>query len=218
MSDMDKSQRHIAFCPNCGNTAPQRVVHSHRYFTKWYGTDGKPGDHCGPECEAILCVCETCNEALLYDGVSESESGAWPSLKYPLSPELHRSVPSTVRSVYAEASRIKALAPNAFAVMIRRALEAICDDRQVKEGTLAQRLKELVASGHLPPTIAEVTDVLRILGNAGAHASDRPVTVPQTWAIDEFFRVVVEYVYVAPSKLAEFRKTLNRANASSTPD
>jgi hypothetical protein len=180
-------------------------------LTTWYSSDGSPGEDDGPECEAVVCICETCNDVLLYNGVSESETGDWPSLSYPQSPSLHESVPDRIRAVYEEASRIKRQAPNAFAVMIRRALEEICDDRKVAPGTLAKRLKALVETGHLPPTLAEVTDVLRLLGNTGAHASTGSITAPQTWAMDDFFRVVVEYVYVAPSKLADFRQKLSEA-------
>ncbi|MFT3788351.1 MAG: DUF4145 domain-containing protein [Tepidisphaeraceae bacterium] len=107
---------------------------------------------------------------------------------------------------------MKQLAPNAFAVMIRRALEEICDDRGVNGRNLVEKLRELAKRGDMPPTLAEVTTVLRTLGNVGAHVSGASITVPQTWAIDEFFRAIVEYVYVAPHKLASFRKKLEVAD------
>lgn len=55
-----------------------------------------------------------------------------------------------------------------------------------------------------------MTDVLRILGNIGAHADDMDINLAHTWAIDQFFRAVLEYVYVAPGKLAAFRRQLDR--------
>ena len=95
--------------------------------------------------------------------------------------------------------------------MIRRSLEALCDDRGVKEHSLVKMLEELVKRGEIPETLAEMTTVLRLIGNAGAHHSDVKVIVPMTWAMDEFFRAVVEYVYVAPSKLADFKEKLDKA-------
>lgn len=56
--------------------------------------------------------------------------------------------------------------------------------------------------------MAETTDVLRILGNLGAHAANQSVKPWQVYTIDSFFRTFIEYVYVAPSKLAEFRASL----------
>ena len=71
------------------------------------------------------------------------------------------------------------------------------------------RLGELADRGEIPTTLAEVTDVLRLLGNVGAHAAEESIKPWQVNAIDEFFRAVVEYVYVAPSKLKEFRESLS---------
>jgi hypothetical protein len=201
-------QKIISFCPHCGNKAPQRVAYTHRYRATMYGVDGTVDDD-GPTCEAILCICETCSEVLLYDGFAEIETGCRPELSYPRGPRLHRSVPKRIQDVYEEASRIKQQAPNAFAVMIRRALEEICDERQVPRGRLVKRLAVLAKRGDIPPTLAGVTDVLRVVGNTGAHAKGS-VTAPHTWALDDFFRAVVEYVYVAPHKLAEFREKLSR--------
>jgi hypothetical protein len=69
-------------------------------------------------------------------------------------------------------------------------------------------LSELARRGDLPPVLAEMTDVLRLLGNMGAHASDQPVKASQVDALDEFFRAVIEYIYIAPDRLRRFQKRL----------
>src|SRR5229473_1329120 len=77
--------RHVGFCPSCGNTAPQRVVQSHRYGTTWtwYGEDDR-GHRGGPDLLAFFCVCETCDAPLLYDGIDPFEDDSdWPPLVYP---------------------------------------------------------------------------------------------------------------------------------------
>ena len=131
-------------------------------------------------------------------------------MAYPGSVDLPEPVPINVREVYAEASRIKRSAPNAFAVMLRRALEAVCDDRGVEKGALGERLRKLADHGEVPPLLAEVSDVVRMLGNIGAHASSLSVTVPDTWVLDDFFRAIVEYVYIAPSKLKKYKERAQR--------
>lgn len=205
--------RHTGFCPHCGNTAPQQVVLRHPYESEWYDPEGKKVIEVAPECEAIVCICETCNEVLLYDGIAEGLAG-WPPLQYPQSAELADSVPTSVREVYSEASRIKRTAPNAFAVMLRRALEAVCDDRGVDKGALAQRLRKLADRGEVPPLLAEVSDVVRFLGNIGAHASGMSVTPPDTWVLDDFLRAIIEYVYVAPGKLKKYKEKLQKLRES----
>jgi len=130
-------------------------------------------------------------------------------LSYPESDHLPMAVPSRIRKVYAEAARIKNIAPNAFAVQIRRALEVLCEDRGAKKGNLQNRLSALGDKGEIPSTLAKASDLLRLLGNIGAHGINQDIHPLQVFPIDDFFRAVVEYVYIAPSKLKEFQERLN---------
>jgi len=202
--------RRVAFCPHCGNRAPQRLIHTQEYLGRGYSMDGSV-DNTLP-CTYFVAVCETCNEILLYDvfcDIVEDKDFHRANLVWPNPGVLHQSVPKAIAECYAEAARIKNLAPNAFAVQIRRALEALCDNRSAKKGVLHLRLKDLVSRGEIPPVLAEMTYVLRLLGNIGAHAADQSIKPGHVLAIDDFFRVIIEYVYVAPSKLKEFRDRHN---------
>jgi hypothetical protein len=159
----------------------------------------------------FVASCETCNHILVYRAVEDIPDDKYftsGDLEYPESGELHSSVPKTVSKIYSEALQIKSLAPNAFAVQIRRALEALCEDRGAKNGTLQKMLNELSTKGEIPSTLIEVTDLLGLLGNIGAHAPEDSVQPWQVRTIDEFFRAIVEYVYIAPSKIKEFREGL----------
>jgi hypothetical protein len=98
--------------------------------------------------------------------------------------------------------------------MLRRALEAICDDKGIKPGSLKFRLDQLVSNGDIPPVLAEMTLVLRTLGNAGAHDADARISVYTTWALNDFFKAIVEYVYIAPNKLVRFKAKLHQAQSS----
>lgn len=203
--------RNVAFCPHCGNTAPQQLVHVQRFWTHGYYPDGTETD---PDlsCAYFVATCETCQEVLVYLAEGEipepKDFARWAGLIWPDAGFLPQSVPQRVRDCYEEAGRIKRLAPNAFAVQIRRALEAICEDRDAAKGPLHARLKQLATRGEIPPVLAEMTDVLRLLGNIGAHAADQTVKPGHVRVIEEFFRAIVEYVYVGPSKIRAFRETL----------
>ena len=185
--------------------------YAYTYQTTWYREDGK-ADSEGPPLEAILCSCMTCHEPLLYLGIWRNEFGEWPALAYPEKGELHKAVPDAIRAIYDEAFVIKPKAPRGYAMLIRSAIEAVCDDKGIPKGNLQQRLKKLADDGIVPPALAKMTDVLRTLGNSAAHDSVSTVTTPMTWAIDEFFRAVVEYVYVAPAKLEAFDAALVKAS------
>lgn len=212
---MDDTQtRTVRFCPHCGNDATQTLHYTHRCYEEKWSNDGEP---VAVPAVYFVVSCGTCNGFLVYadwgdipnDDDFSNVTLLWPQIG------LHESVPKRVSVIYSEALRIKQKAPNAFATQIRRALEAVTDDRNSKQGSLVQRLKELSHRGEIPPTLADVSDTLRILGNIGAHASETDIEPRQVHSIDEFFRAIVEYIYVAPSKLAEFKKTL-RSNGSNT--
>ena len=205
----------VGFCPHCGNTVPQELqgcsvsLHhedgAHNYF---------------------MTRCGTCLEAILYrhvdphDSVPQTSHGRFHltdyELVWPDPGTMHHAVPEPVRVIYEEAIAVKNRAPNAFANQIRRALESLCADRGAQKQTLAQSLEELASRGEIPPVLAEMTDVLRRLGNIGSHAGQDQVGAEYVDVIDDFFRAIVEYVYIAPHKIREFKARLENVHAPKT--
>jgi hypothetical protein len=161
----------------------------------------------------VILQCSTCSDWSLIGGFDHElpkQRIHWPLL-YPESSELSSSVPDRIRRIYSEAARIKRSAPNAFAGQVRRALEAVCADKKASGRTLARQLNSLVEMGIIPPTLAEMTSIIRTLGNIGAHAGETEVSPWDSDSIDEFFRSIVEYVYVAPSRVQNLTTRLAKA-------
>jgi hypothetical protein len=207
---MKKTLRRVGYCPHCGNRAPQRIIHKQRYFERtWSGQDGTESDRT-PWSTYVAC-CETCNQLFLYDNPgdqTDDERFETCDLVYPRSGQLPMSVPRSIAVTYDEAIRIKERAPNAFAVLIRRGLDGLCEDNGAKGRNLQSKLKKLADNGVIPPLLAEATDLLRLLGNIGAHSATESVHPLLANAMDEFFRAVVEYVYIAPARLKDFRRKM----------
>lgn len=209
------AQKRVDFCPHCGNKTPKRQLAEYFYS----GTpDAEPDDiQMGTY---YLAVCETCNEALLYvlsaDEYIRTNTYSEPCFAYPdtylIWPKdntaLYYAVPSTIRQVYGEAARIKKVAPHAFAGQVRRALEALCEDRGVKGRNLYEKLGKLSSRGEIPQTLAEMSDVVRLIGNIGVHFDTEKVEDWQVDAVDDFFRAIIEYVYIAPDKLQRYKGSL----------
>jgi hypothetical protein len=130
-------------------------------------------------------------------------------LIYPKAGFIDVVVPVSVARIYEEAYRIKETAPNAYVVMIRKGLEAVADDQRVSGRTLQQKILKLSQNGIVPKALAEATDLIREIGNIGAHANKTDVHPLLVYAVDEFFRTIVEYVYVAPKKLKDFKGRLS---------
>lgn len=208
----------IRLCPHCNNVAPHQLIYD-GVVSKLYDEIQVSDAETRKILENfvyILLQCSTCQDYSLIGGFNlelpESQS-QFPVL-YPDSDDLGSSVPEKLRKVYGEASRIRRKAPNAYAGQIRRALEFLCKDQEATGGNLYEQLKSLVAKGVIPPTLAEMTTLIRLLGNLGVHATDDEVSIWDAQLIDEFFRSIVEYVYVAPSKIARLKSRLTQRGES----
>ena len=201
--------RRVLYCPHCGNKAPQRLIHTQRYMERSWSVS--TGEENQDRWSTFVAVCETCGHVLLYGNPGDQfndDEFHFADLDFPKSGQLHRSVPNTIRAVYEEAARIREIAPNAFAVQVRRALEVLCEDRNAKGRLLNDKLKDLSEKGEIPKVLSDITDVLRLIGNIGAHGIGQSVHPLQAYAIDDFFKAVIEYVYVAPAKLQDFKNRM----------
>jgi hypothetical protein len=119
--------------------------------------------------------------------------------------------PKKIRDEYEGALRVKQHDPRSFVIRIRRALEAICIQKGLPGKNLDDDLKKLSERGILPSLVAEIADEIKVIGNAGAHVSPRKsrnVGQNEVQTIDDFFHLVVIYVYEAPSRLKEYQKLL----------
>ena len=207
--------RKISYCPNCGNVAPQKLIHTQHSTTLGWSRDGESYEF---DVTFFVASCETCNWVLVYRSMGDSDPKYFTSadLDYPDSGQLHSSVPEPIRDLYSEAFRVRHSSANAFAVLVRKALEAICVDRGAGKGNLFENLRVLASRGDIPQKLSEVTDVLRLLGNIGAHAGEEQVRPWHVWTIDRFFRVIAEYIYVAPARLKEFNDSLSSLKKDAT--
>ncbi len=203
ITDKD-GERYIGICNHCGNNTSQKVLFTHIGSEIAYIPNG---DEVSFEVEYRLTECGTCENISLY-GKPEFDDHLFGHVLYPRQSNLSSSIPAEIRKVYDEAKLISKLAPNAFAVQIRRALEFLCKDKKISGKNLSGQLKEMAKQGLIPPILATMTDGIRILGNIGAHASNMGVKSEDISLIDDFFKAILEYVYVAPNKIEVFKKRL----------
>jgi hypothetical protein len=203
---MGSKEVRTGFCGHCMTQSRQRLLKQVSYEIE--DTEGQMHG-----ATYLLGVCSTCDRPLMYHVINDFVAGssAWfqeADLVWPDPNKLHFSVPLQVRQCFSEAYPIIELNPSAFAGQVRRALEMICKEKGAGGKNLADQLEWLATQHMIPETLSKMTTSLRILGNAGVHVTDRKVSVEDAWAIDGFFRSLVEYLYVAPAKLQEFERRL----------
>lgn len=93
----------------------------------------------------------------------------------------------------------------------RRALELTMKDKgPALKGTLEKRIDALATEGKLTADIAEWAHSIRTLGNEATHDEEEP-TDEDVADLAAFTRVVLEYLYTMPAKVAR------RAGGGSEP-
>jgi len=200
----------IALCRHCFNTATQRLVYKNDFIGELNAFDGETFYEKGIY---YVSKCDTCNELSVYvhlDYFDPIDRWADALLVYPVQRDLSKNVPDKICKTYEEAVKIAKVSPSAFAVLIRRALEYLCDDKKASGKTLNEKIHDLAEKQIIPPVLAEVTDHLRILGNIGAHASEVEVNKSDVYLMKEFFDAVIEYVYIAPEKVIRLKDQIAR--------
>jgi hypothetical protein len=129
--------------------------------------------------------------------------------QYPVHiPTVHHSVPATVADATVEAEKCLSVgAPNACGVMIRRAMQALCEDKGAVAGKLVNQLKDLKAKQIITPGLHEWADSLRVLGNGGAHPDLPEISDGDADDGMKLLREIVKFVYILPDDLAQKRKS-----------
>lgn len=212
--------RSILYCPTCGHRTTQvRVIEFMNSPTtaNWAciseGLEQPPDDFDPFASEYALVLCEVCESPILYN--SSFGQAKLEDLVFPRADSLSRSVPESVAAFYNEAVKVRPHSASSFAVQIGRALEALIRDRKIQGGTLNDGLAELGRRNEIPGAFAEMSEILRILRNFGAHATSVNLDSNHVQAIDEFFRAITEYVYVAPARLTHAKALVEKLKAKS---
>lgn len=210
-------------CPHCGNRTPHDYLHDEN--VAWLEeVDGH--ERLTEHRRWALLKCQTCAEVSLY-GKRMFQSGGpshlknyrvhdlrlkWPNVGLP------ESVPEDVQAAYEEAVKVKEHSANAFANQIRTALEAVCNDRSAKGDNLHNMLGNLESRDEIPAQLGDMTDLIRMVGNAGSHADRFDVDERFVEPIDDFFQTAVRYIYELPGQLEEVQKEYEKASQSQTDE
>ena len=101
----------------------------------------------------------------------------------------------------------------AAAVMVRKALEELCRDREASGRNLKQRIKALGESAIIPAELFNGLDDLRLLGNDAAHVESTTYDSVGSEEVEialEFTKEVLKAVYQYSTLLAKLRALKNR--------
>jgi hypothetical protein len=144
-------------CPACGNAGtfePIPNIHDIDLLDLLLGQRKCPN----PDCQALVfCIYDNNNKVLR----------TYPAQRMDFDP---KGIPTRIASTFTEA--LSCHAENfhvAEAIMIRRTLEELCEDKGATGNTLKDRIGALQSNVVLPKELFTALDDLRLLGNDAAH-------------------------------------------------
>ncbi|WP_425667721.1 DUF4145 domain-containing protein (plasmid) [Vibrio tubiashii] len=196
----------MEYCPYCSSDKGLEFKYLSRYSEDSYSIDKSNPytyEHSG---HMFVRECLSCHRLIL----SDDYGGELPSSLCDKSEVIYPSllenshIPLEVRLTFQQAKRIQNLNFDAFCLSIRKCIEIICKLNGIEKGNLHSKLKKLCAKNSLPPLIMEAANCIRELGNQAAHDIEdiHPINANQ---IEEFFLILIEYLYILPARLEWFK-------------
>lgn len=160
-----------------------------------------------------LLLCLACKDITLWKYFDadylDSEETTVKTL-YPLAGLKLAGLPYQIQQAYEIALKVRLIDPNAYAVLLGRILEMICEDRKANGKNLFDKLNDLAKKDEIPEKLIGVADSLRHLRNVGAHASAGELTRDEIPMLDDLCKAILEYVYSAPYLVEKAEQRLKR--------
>lgn len=199
-------------CPHCTKPAVIQVV---EVWTQ--------AQWAGPDKEWSAAKCQSCQRPLLFERLADSHDGVvnpWNPrvLVYP-SPgaELSQAVPDTLRDTFSEAVKcMQAGCFTASAIMGRRLVEGLANLNGAQGRTLAAKLADLKNKGVLDGRLLEWSDLIKDVGNDGAHKTDSAVSRQDAQEVLRFVEALMDYHYTYRAQYDAFveRREARKAAAA----
>lgn len=132
------------------------------------------------------------------------------SLLYPFKKLENDFIPKKVASAFEAALKVRQIDGAICAIAIRRTLEMMCKDKGEEGTNLYTMLKSLSNKGVLPPIINEMASVLRVIGNAAAHADEQKYNHELVPSMIEFTSIILDYVYNLPNRIEQIQDSIGK--------
>ena len=169
-----------------------------------------------------LCKCEYCSDIVYAKFWEVDFDPDWTfqyEMHYPtaLVPYAEYELPEVILASYSEATKcLNARADLATAVMCRRTIESILADKgQSKVTNLASAIKKLSNDKIIPESMTHLADLIRVVGNIGAHASSTKVDRKQAKEIYDLTRHLIEMLYILPNRAIDAKMKLEQVKNAS---
>ena len=199
-------------CGHCNNRAP--MVRVAEYSQVCSNCDEQSAMQWDAGDIFLLLLCPACGGVILvsfhyHDMMDPPGSEDFKTL-YPTRGRFPLGLPKRIMKAYEAAMKVKTIDANAYAVLIGRMLEMVCDDRNAVGKTFYDKLADLAAKKEIPEKLVGVAHGIRGLRNIGAHASEGDLTPAEVPILDDLSKAILEYIYSAPFLAGQAEERLQK--------
>lgn len=117
-----------------------------------------------------------------------------------------RCVPETIRKAFMAAAATKSIDQAVSLIAWRRVLELACKDLGADGKNLYEKITDLSSKNIFPQTLKDASNLIRVLGNDGAHSDDPEPRRVNIANVEALVRYIIEYVYILPQKISDISK------------
>lgn len=165
-----------------------------------------------------LAVCENCNDVVYVKFYEvDFDPDWWFDYEYHHPQYMFEftvlTVPESIVESFSEAHKcLQAGAYLASVVMCRRTIEALLNDKGIKNySTLAKGIEKLSGYGVLHESMINVADVIRLIGNTGAHFTNKRIKKKeQAQEAYELTKGLIETIYFLPDKVKAIKEKISK--------
>jgi hypothetical protein len=129
-----------------------------------------------------------------------------PAFLFPSPRRLSAAVPKELAEEWREAALcFEHRAYKATVVLVRRTLEGACQLAGIREKPLQKALAALQAAGKVDGVMAEWADMLRVIGNEGAHFTGHSVSRDDAADALAFAEALLDHIYVMRTRFDDLK-------------
>ena len=74
-------------------------------------------------------------------------------------------------------------------------------------------LMDLAKRGIIPPILAEMTNLIKEIGNAGTHEDNFSLNKFDSELVNDFFLALVDFIYTIPSKIKKIKNRIGEGGS-----
>lgn len=178
--------------------------------------DTEGDDYVGVE-EWSFYLCPTCKAPTLLCWYWQQKNGEITSkigrsIVYPSNLFETKSVPENIRKAFMAAAATKSIDTLVSPIAWWRVLELTCKDLGAQGRNLYEKISYLSSKSILPHLLTDASNLIRLLGNEGAHSIESEVSRVNLSNVEDLVRHIIEYVYILSEKISDISNSYKEVN------